>query len=201
MAKIKTALAVACILMALQTTAQRGPTAGFVRKTLMSIGAGLGGGIFIHHPVQNIYFNGNFAYCMEDRIGVRTDFYLFVPDAAIDGQLDRNSSFFFGPEFHFPARRLDWTILFQPGLSFSYLKEESSSGKSQAEPLLSLTSGLTYYIFGNFHAGIHVQYVKGNYFYENAEPYNLDEIRFMATLGVNLFVNHQAAYQRKRPRF
>lgn len=176
-------------------------SAPFIRKSLMSMSGGLGGGIFLYHPVQNIYFTGSFSYCMEDRIGIRSDFYLFIPDVAIGGQLDRNSTILLGPEFHFPAGHLDWTILFQPGLSFSYLKDEASTNQTQAEPVLTLSTGLTYYFFHNFHLGVNAQYLRGNYFSESIEPYNISELRFTAALGVNLFVNHQAAYQRKRPKF
>lgn len=173
----------------------------FVRKGLMSISTGISGGLMSLEPYQNVYVNASFAYCMEDQIAVRTDFFVFVPDANYKGQLNQNSGFLVGGEFHIPFNRFDFSMLLQPGVSFVYLEEGVSSGKAQAEPVISGTLSTCYYILNNFHVFASAMYLHGSYFMEQPEPYHLDELRITAGIGVNIFVNHTPVFQRKRVKF
>lgn len=173
----------------------------FVQKRLMNMSAGLTGGVMIFNPVQDVYFNGSFSYCIEQQIGIRTDLYVFIPDPSYKGQLDNNSSILIGPEFHFPAGRFDMSLMFEPGISFSYLEGGAADKQTQAEPVFQFSMGFYYYILQNFHVLASVGYLHGNYFLENNDPFRLDELRVTAGLGVNIFVNHTAPYERKRVKF
>jgi hypothetical protein len=197
-AKILTALLLCCAINAFSQNISRPP---FVKKGLMNVSLGLSGGVMAFEPVQNIYFKGDFAYCMEDQIAIRADFFVFVPDAGFKGQLDQNSSFLLGAEYHFPFSRFDVSMIFQPGISLVYYEEGVSEKKTQAEPVLSLGLVTSYYILSNFHIFFSTQYVHGSYFMEEPKPYRLDEVRFSGGIGINVFVNHTPVFQRKRPRF
>ncbi|MFI5134385.1 MAG: hypothetical protein ACHQD9_00900 [Chitinophagales bacterium] len=173
----------------------------FVRQGLMNISAGLSGGVMIFNPVQDVYINTSFAYCIEDRIAVRTDFCFFIPDVNFKGQLNRNSSILFGAEYHFPFQRFDLSLLLEPGVSFVYLKEGTTSTKTQTEPVITASIGTTYYILQNFHVFASVMYLHGNYFMEQPKPFRLDEFRITGGIGINIFVNHTPLFQRKRVKF
>jgi hypothetical protein len=155
----------------------------------------------IFNPVQDVYVNGSFSYCMEDRIGVRTDFIFFIPDANFAGQLNRNSSILIGGEFHFPFHRFDLSLLLQPGISFVYLEEGMASTKTQVEPVITGSISGTYYILNNFHVFASVMYLHGNYFMEQSDPFRLDELRITGGIGINIFVNHTPLFQRKKVKF
>ena len=181
-------------------TAQYGPKP-FVQKRLMNFSTGLTGGVMIFNPVQDVYFNGNFSYCIEDQIAIRTDLVVFFPDANFKGQLQKNSSILLGPEFHFPSGRFDMSLIFEPGISFVYLKDGTADKKTQMEPVLLTAMGFYYYIFQNFHVLAQVGYLHGNYFLESNDPFRLDELRVTGGIGINIFVNHTAAFNRKRVKF
>jgi len=201
MEKIKALSWVLLLLSAEISHAQNYGSAPFVRKGLMSMSTGLTGGIMTFNQVQDIYFNASFAYCVEQQIGIRTDLCVFLPDYNFEGQLQKNSSILVGPEFHFPFGRFDLSFLFEPGVAFPYLKDGVANQKVQAEPVYVLTLGASYYILQNFHVFASAGYLHGNYFLENVDPFRLDEIRITAGLGINIFVNHQEAFERKRVKF
>jgi hypothetical protein len=201
MEKIKTLILMLALLFTRAAEAQQMGRAPFMHRGLMNMQIGLTPGIMVFNQVQDIYFNGSFSYLMESQIAVRTDLYLFLPDYNFEGQLLKNSSFLLGPEFHFPFGRFDISMLFEPGVAFPYLKGGSADGKSQAAPVLNLGLGFYYYFFQNFHVFTTVNYLHGNYFLENTDPFRLDEIRITAGWGINIFVNHQAVFERKSPKF
>ena len=173
----------------------------FVHKRLMSISTALTGGVMIFNPIQDIYINGSFAYLIEEQIAIRTDLVVFVPDPGFKGQLHKNSSILLGPEFHFPAGRFDMSLIFEPGISFAYIEGGAADKQTQAEPVFLTAMGFYYYILQNFHVLASVGYLHGNYFLESTDPFRLDELRVTGGLGINIFVNHTAAWNRKRVKF
>jgi len=201
MEKIKVLIALLYCFISSHSEAQNFTKPPFVKQRLMSISSGLSGGVMIFNPVQDIYVNGSFSYCMEDRIGIRTDFILFIPDVNFKGQLDRNSSILIGGEFHFPFNRFDLSLLLQPGISFVYLEEGTTSTKTQVEPVITGSISGTYYILNNFHVFASVMYLHGNYFMEQSDPFQLDELRITSGIGINIFVNHTPLFQRKKVKF
>jgi hypothetical protein len=201
MEKIKILILMLALLFSRVAVAQQVGRAPFVHKGLMNMQIGLTGGGMVFNQVQDLYFNGSFSYVMESQIAVRTDFYVFLPDYNFEGQLLKNSSILLGPEFHFPFGRFDMSLLFETGVAFPYLKGGSVDQKAQMEPVVTLGLGFYYYLFQNFHVFTAVNYLHGNYFLENSDPFRLDEIRVSAGLGINLFVNHQALFERKNPKF
>src|SRR6185295_17858951 len=134
----------------------------------------------------------------EHQIGVRTDLEVFLPDYNFEGQLQKNSCLLVGPEFHFPFGRFDLSLIFEPGVAFTYLKDGAADKKTQTEPVFTMSLGFYYYLFRNFHVFTSAGYLHGNYFLENTDPFRLDEIRITGGLGINIFVNHQEAFERKR---
>lgn len=173
----------------------------FLQKRLMNFSASFTGGVMIFNPVQDMYINGSFSYCIENQIGIRTDLVVFFPDPGFKGQLEKNSSILLGPEFHFPAGRFDMSLIFEPGISFVYEDGGAADKQTQAEPVFLTAMGFYYYIFQNFHILASVGYLHGNYFLESNDPYRLDELRVTGGLGINIFVNHTAAFNRKRVKF
>jgi hypothetical protein len=201
MEKTKVLILLLLLTFAEASHAQNYGSAPFLRKGLMSISTGLTGGIMTFNELQEVYFTGTFSYCVEQQIGIRTDLCVFLPDYNFEGQLQKNSSILLGPEFHFPFSRFDLSFLFEAGVAFPYLKDGVANQKVQAEPVYVLTLGTSYYLFHNFHVFASAGYLHGNYFLENVDPFRLDEIRISAGLGVNIFVNHQEAFERKIPKF
>jgi len=201
MEKIKILIPLFTILVMQHSMAQNVSRPPFVRQGLMDMSAGLTGGVMVFNPVQDVYINTSFAYCMEDRIAVRTDFFFFIPDANFKGQLNRNSSILFGAEYHFPFQRFDLSLLLEPGVSFVYFQQGSTSTKTQTEPVISSSISTSYYILQNFHVFASAMYLHGDYFMEQAKPYQLDEFRITGGLGINIFVNHVPLFQRKRVKF
>ncbi|MCS6917921.1 MAG: hypothetical protein RMK52_06450 [Chitinophagales bacterium] len=173
----------------------------FVNKRLMELSVGFTGGIHVFEPVQSMYLNGAFAYCMENQIAVRADYFLFIPDPNFRGQLDRNSSLLAGGEFHFPHGRLDLSLLLQPGVAFCFLEVPGSLQRTRAEPIVRLGAETTYYLLNNAHVFVNASYLRGNYYLEGSEPYRLDELRITAGLGIQIFVNHTPVFQRKVVKF
>ncbi len=201
MEKVKALIVFFLLLYGCHVHAQKLGAAPFVQRGLMSMSTGLTAGVMTFNPVQEVYFNGSFSYCFEQQIAVRTDLYIFLPDYNFEGQLQKNSCILLGPEFHFPFGKFALSLLFEPGVAFPYLKEGVSNKKSQAEPVLTLGLGMSYYLFHNFHVSVSASYLHGNYFLESIDPFRLDELRVSAGFGVNIFVNHQPAFQRKIPKF
>src|SRR4026208_565804 len=113
MEKIKVLILLLLLLSAEVSQAQKYGAAPFVQKGLMNMSTGLAGGIMTFNEVQDIYFNLSFAYCVEHRIAVRTDLYVFLPDYNFEGQLQKNSCLLVGPEFHFPVGRFDMSLMFE----------------------------------------------------------------------------------------
>lgn len=201
MEKIKVLIISSILLFPEFSYSQNFHAAPFVRKSLMKVSLGLAGGVHTFNPIQEVFFNGSFSYNMEDQIAVRTDLFLFLPDYNFEGALEKNSSILLGPEFHFPFGHFDLVFLFEPGVSLTYFEGGSADGKPQVEPVMSLSLAPYYYIFRNFHVFVSGGYFHGNYFSENDKPYRLDEFRLTGGLGINFFVNHQPAFQRKRTKF
>ena len=201
MEKTKILIVLFCVCLSLQPKAQNPTNPPFVKNGLMSMSLGVSGGVMIFEPVQDIYLNGSFSYCMEDQIAIRTDLILFVPDLNFKGQLDKNSSILIGAEYHFPFGRFDISMLFEPGISFVYYEDGMISTKTQIAPIITGGLRTTYYLFNNFHIFLSTIYLHGNYFMEQPEPYRLDELRITGGLGINVFVNHTPVFQRKRVKF
>ncbi|MEO5675730.1 MAG: hypothetical protein ABIQ74_13890 [Chitinophagales bacterium] len=201
MEKIKTLIVLSLMLYSEIALSQHSHSTPFVRKSLMSMSTGLSAGAMVFNPVQEVYFTGSFAYCVEQQIGVRTDLYIFLPDYNFEGQLQKNSCILFGPEFHLPLGHFDWSILFEPGIAFPYFKDGTANKKAQAEPVFQFSLATTYYFLRNFHVSVSASYLHGNYFLESTNPYKLDELRLNASLGINIFVNHQQAFNRKDVKF
>jgi hypothetical protein len=201
MEKIKVLILLLLVLFAEISHAQNYGRKPFVHKGLMYMSTGLTGGIMTFNQVQDIYFTGSFSYLVEEQIGIRTDINVFLPDYNFEGQLQKNSSLLLGPEFHFPAGRFDMSLIFEPGISFANLEGGTADKKTQAEPVFLASMGFYYYILQNFHVLASVGYLHGNYFLESSDPFRLDELRLTGGLGINIFVNHQAAFNRKRVKF
>ncbi|MCS6990546.1 MAG: hypothetical protein NZL95_01635 [Chitinophagales bacterium] len=173
----------------------------FVKKRLMEMSLGFTGGIHIFEPVQSLYLNGAFAYCLENQIAVRADYFHFIPDPNFRGQLDQNSSVFAGAEFHFPYGRFDFSLLLQPGIAWCFLQVPASLQKLRAEPVVRAGAETTFYVLRNAHLFFNASYLRGNYFLEDVRPYSLDELRICGGLGLNIFVNHTPVAQRKVVKF
>lgn len=201
MEKIKALILPGCMLLVQFANAQTGGNTSFVRQGLMDMSTGITIGVMTFNPVQEIYFTSSFAYFFEDQISARTDVNVFLPDYNFEGQLQKNSSILLGPEFHFPAGHFDWSILFEPGMAFPYLKDGIPNKKPQAEPVFNFSLGMYYYFLKHFHLSLSAGYLHGNYFLENSNPFRLDEIRIAGGLGINIFVNHQSVFNRKRVKF
>jgi len=201
MEKNKILILLCFLLLAGATEAQNFHASPFLRKGMMKISSGGTAGVMAANPVQEIFLTANFSYSIEDRIAVRTDFFLFMPDYNFEGELEKNSSILLGPEFNFPYGRFDLALLFEPGLSFTRLAGGTLDNKVQAEPVMTFSLATYYFLFQNFHVFASACYLHGNYFLESQDPFRLDEFRITAGLGINIFVNHQPAFQRKRTRF
>lgn len=201
MENLKVSLIIVFICLVLHAEAQNFRPRPFVKKQLMEMSLGFTGGIHVFEPVQSIYFTGAVSYCLENQIAVRADYFHFVPDPNFTGQLDKNSSLMAGGEFHFPYGRFDFSMLLQPGVAFCHLVVPGSMQKLRAEPIVRAGLETTYYVLRNAHVFVNGSYLRGNYFLEGSRPYRLDELRLTAGLGINIFVNHTPASQRKVVKF
>ncbi|MEP7127804.1 MAG: hypothetical protein ABI729_03005 [Chitinophagales bacterium] len=175
----------------------------FIQRDMFSCGAGVAGGLFVSHPIQDIYINGSIEYFMERRISVKIDAFLFMPDYNFEGQLQKNSSILMGAAYHFPYKRWDTYISVQPGLAFPGLSSGNTAipVETGVEPVIAMNGGLSYYLFNNLHFYTSVGYVHGTYYPESPESFHLDEIRIVAGLGFNVFFNRYAPYERRRIHF
>lgn len=198
-----TVVALFCLLVLPLCLAAQGKKKSFLERDIFCFGAGVGGGILVYHPTQNIYLTGNIEYFMERRISVKADGFLFLPDYHFEGQLQKNNSVLLGAAYHFPYLRWDTWMSFQPGISFPGLSSGNTSVpvKTGVEPVLALSGGLSYYIGHNFHASASVGYLHGTYYPESTESFGLDEVRFSAGFGFNVFFNRYAPYERRRVHF
>ncbi len=173
----------------------------FLRQRLLELDVAFGGGALLFEPVQSIYMHAAFAYCMEDRIGIRAEFFYLVADPNFSGQLDQFAGLFIGGEFHFPAARFDWSLLLQPGVARCFLSDGNLGVSPRIEPVLQTGWKAVYYVLPLAHVFLHASYVHGVYFQEGPSPYRLDELRIQGGLGLNIFVNRTPAFQRKSVKF
>ncbi len=173
----------------------------FLHQRLLELDVGFGGGALLFEPVQSIYMHTAFAYCMEDRIGIRAEFFYLVADPNFSGQLDQFSGLFLGGEFHFPAARFDWSLLLQPGVARCFLSDGTTDANPRIEPVLQTGLQAAYYVLPIAHVFLQASYVLGVYFQEGPSPYRLDELRIQGGLGLNIFVNRTPLFQRKHVKF
>jgi hypothetical protein len=175
----------------------------FVQKDMFSVSAGLAGGALVAHPLQDVFVKGSTEFFMEKRISLRADVYAFLPDYNFEGQLQKNTSLFLGAAYHFPYLRWDTYMSLQPGIAFAGLSSGNTAEKVKTGivPVFEINGGVSYYIRNNLHMYIAAGYVHGNYYPEEAFAFLLDEVRIMGGIGINVFFNRYAPYERRRVRF
>jgi hypothetical protein len=100
--------------------------------------------------------------------------------------LSHNHTFLFGALYHFSKEHFDYFVGFQPGISLVKSNREviAFAAPLRAAPMLTIVTGVTYYVHDYFNFFLNLRYLKGRYFTD--EEISLSEIRISAGLGFHI---------------
>lgn len=164
-------------------------SADYIKPGLLKATATISPSKMLAAEYSNIYLSGFAEYYIDKKISFRGDTYLFV-----DGQddfFDQAFRTFFGLHYHLNKNNLDVNFGFQPGLS--YMKRNPYMDgietfapiieNGQFMPSISLSTGVTYYVWKYFNFFANFTYVRSDLNGSEYGPFNTDELIFSAGLG------------------
>lgn len=144
----------------------------------------------------HFYLHGDLEYYVENRISIRADSYVLLGSQQKPELFDQKYMSFFGAIFHFPFKRLDPFIGFQPGIAVSSVNYDLPEGGSATSdltfsPLISPIAGVNLYVGKVIHFFAVVRYVYGRHMSNAPEIISLSEITGSFGLGWNFNTSHR----------
>lgn len=167
------------------------------KKGTLSAMATIAPGYMLQQKLSNIYIHGNLEYYPEKKVSIRGDGHYFIDSSSPERTLRNNHQLSFGALYHIIKGQLDLHFGLQPGIALSRLnvihREKArlnsvpfTSLSWQVVPLLTIGSGINYYVHDYFHFLVNVRYSHGTYFPEEHPPYALSELSISAGLGFHI---------------
>ncbi len=137
--------------------------------------------------------SGDFEFYLSERISIQGEGSVFLTSFTSNTRVSENNQLFGGLNYHFTEnKKADVFLGMQPGVSFfsaqSLKGEPEIYRKPETIPLLSLSGGINYYVGSIFHFFLHARYIQGQAIQNPQSRYSINEIRFLAGLGLNLGV-------------
>ena len=183
----------ACSLIAvgLSLVASAQHTEPFAARGLVSGSASIAPGFMRNAPLTNTYLTGDLNYFLEDRISLCGSGAWFVGGQEQGTILKQNSRLSFGPVYHWTKGGLDVGLGLMPGVSLTQLDPMYGGAEATATPLkvlpnVSLTGGVTYYVWKYMHFFANARYAHAQYAAAPTGALSLDELVVSAGLGWQL---------------
>jgi hypothetical protein len=170
-------------------------SSGFDRTQMIAASATFSPGIFFHNGISSNYLHGFLEYFPESNVSLKGEGYLFLsPSSGRYHPLTQNSSLLFGGLYHFNKNgQFDPYIGLQPGLAFVVSYPDGinypifvSVQAREIVPLITLSTGINYYVNRYFHFFGSVRYLYGQGAQSAAYFTQFSELRFSFGLGFNL---------------
>jgi hypothetical protein len=179
-------------MLALSTIAFAQTNAPFASRGLVSAAASIGPGLMLDRPTTNIYVTGDWNLFIEDRISLRGQGSWFIDAQQDSSLLKQNSQLSFGPFYHWVKGRSDLSAGLMPGISLTQLRTpvmSESMAPLKLLPNISISGGVTYYVWKYLHFFVNVRYIHAEYVGTATGSLPLDEVVVTAGLGwqVRLF--------------
>lgn len=138
----------------------------------------------------NFYLHGDLEYFVSDKISIRSDSYYLLGSQQKPELFDQKFMNFFGAVLHFPYKRLDPFVGFEPGIAFSSVHYTSAEGQQQtselvASPLISPVAGVNLYVGKYIHFFAMLRYIYGRHLSDAPKAVTLSEINGSFGLGWN----------------
>lgn len=138
----------------------------------------------------NFYLHGDLEYYIEDKISIRADSYYFLGSQKKPQLFNQKIMSFFGALYHFPTKRLDPFIGFQPGIALSSVYYTNAEGNRTLSdmafsPLISPVVGVNLYVGKVIHFFAVVRYIYGRHMSDAPAAISLSEINGSFGLGFN----------------
>ncbi|MFB6307184.1 MAG: hypothetical protein ABEH43_09405 [Flavobacteriales bacterium] len=150
-------------------------------------------GIMLEKDAINSYLHGFLEYYPEKSISLRGEAYFYTGDDRKMKMFEWHHFLLFGGVYHFGEGRFDTFIGLEPGISITKINTSLMSEKTdivepdpEVIPLITVSTGVNYYISNFFHVFLSFHYINGTLHNSLTNSESIDEIRISGGLGFNL---------------
>lgn len=138
----------------------------------------------------SFYLSGDMEYYVSNKISIRADSYYLLGSQQNPELFDQKFMTFFGAMYHFPFKRVDPFIGFQPGIALSSVNYDLPEGGTATSelslsPLMSPVAGVNLYVGKFIHFFAMLRYAYGRHMSDAPEIISLSEINGSFGLGWN----------------
>ncbi len=171
-----------------------GQTDQYLHPGTLEASATISGSSMLARGESNMYISGYAEYHMDYKVSFRGDTYLFAAGQSESPFINEAFRTYFGLFYHFNKHNFDYSIGFQPGIT--YMKKNIFSDdtepvfvgteQKQLMPSFAITTGASYYVWKYFNIFANVTYVRSNLSGTSQGTFNTDELMISAGLGFQI---------------
>lgn len=168
-----------------------------IRSGLLRGQATITPGWIIGRKATNLYLSGDINYRLHRHVSLVADGHYFLDGfGGNDNEaIEHNHNILFGAAYHFPHKRFDPFVSFQPGIGYVQVKQNVTLGdlpvaqltsKAKFAPVISAAVGFHYYVWKHIHFMGMLRYVHAQHPTEWNSVIDANELRLSFGLGWNV---------------